>query len=86
MQPGHFESVILYVADLGEARSFYADALGLPVLFEDEIAVMVGGRSGRVVLHRNDQGHDERGIFPAGAGVQSRPITIFTACSLNSGV
>lgn len=69
MQTGHFESVILYVADLGEAKSFYADALGLPVLFEDEIAVVVGGRSGRVVLHRNDQGHDERGTFPAGAGI-----------------
>jgi catechol 2,3-dioxygenase-like lactoylglutathione lyase family enzyme len=69
MQTGHFDSVILYVADLSEARSFYADALGLPVLFEDEIAVVVGGRSGRVVLHRNDRGHDERGTFPAGTGV-----------------
>ena len=28
--------------------------------------MVVGGPSGRVVLHRNDRGHDERGIFPAG--------------------
>jgi len=59
----------LFVADLGEARSFYVDALGLPVLFEDEIIVVVGDRSGRVVLHRSDRGHDERGTFPAGSGV-----------------
>ena len=32
-------------------------------------AGVVGGPSGRVVLHRNDRGHDERGIFPAGNGV-----------------
>ncbi len=69
MRAGPLESLILFVADLGEARSFYVDALGLPVLFEDEIIVVVGDRSGRVVLHRSDGGHDERGIFPAGSGV-----------------
>jgi catechol 2,3-dioxygenase-like lactoylglutathione lyase family enzyme len=69
MQVGHLESLILFVADLGEARSFYVDALGLPVLFEDDIAVVTGDRAGRVVLHRNDRGHDERGTFPAGSGV-----------------
>jgi catechol 2,3-dioxygenase-like lactoylglutathione lyase family enzyme len=69
MQTGHLESLILFVADLGEARSFYVDALGLPVLFEDEIAVVLGGQAGRVVLHRNDRGHDRRGTFPAGSGV-----------------
>ena len=69
MQVGHLESLILFVADLGEARSFYVDALGLPVLFEDEIAVVVGDQAGRVVLHRNDRGHDDRGTFPAGSGV-----------------
>jgi hypothetical protein len=37
------------------------------VLFEDEIVVVVGGTAGRLVLHRKDRGHDERGIFPAGA-------------------
>lgn len=63
------ESVVLFVSDLAEARAFYVDALGLPVLFEDEIVVVVGTPSGRVVLHRNDRGHDERGVFPAGAGV-----------------
>jgi catechol 2,3-dioxygenase-like lactoylglutathione lyase family enzyme len=69
MQAAHLESLILFVADLGEARSFYVDALGLPVLFEDQIAIVVGDQAGRVVLHRNDRGHDERGTFPAGSGV-----------------
>jgi catechol 2,3-dioxygenase-like lactoylglutathione lyase family enzyme len=64
-----FESLILFVGDLSEARAFYVDGLRLPLLFEDEIIIVVGGPSGRVVLHRNDMGHDERGIFPAGHGV-----------------
>jgi catechol 2,3-dioxygenase-like lactoylglutathione lyase family enzyme len=64
-----FESLILYVSDLRKSRAFYADRLGLPVVFEDDIIVVVGGAAGRVVLHRNDRGHDERGIFPAGSGV-----------------
>ena len=63
------ESLILFVSDLAEARAFYVDALGLPVLFEDEVVVVVGSSLGRVVLHRNDKGHDERGTFPAGVGV-----------------
>jgi catechol 2,3-dioxygenase-like lactoylglutathione lyase family enzyme len=67
MQVEGIESVILYVRDLAEARAFYVDLLDLPVLFEDEIVVVVGGAGGRIVLHRNDQGHDERGTFPAGA-------------------
>lgn len=69
MRAGHLESLILYVSDLAEARAFYIGALGLPVLSEDEIVVVAGGPSGCVVLHRNDRGHDERGIFPAGSGV-----------------
>lgn len=69
MQIGSLESLILFVSDLTAARRFYAEALGLPVLFEDEIIVVVGGPAGRVVLHRDDKGHDERGIFPAGTGV-----------------
>ena len=64
MRAGHLESFILFVSDLAQARAFYADALGLPVLFEDESIVVVGEQSGRVVLQRNDRGHDERGIFP----------------------
>ena len=64
-----FESLILFVSDLWESRAFYAGALGLPVVFEDDVIVVVGGPAGRVVLHRNDRGHDERGIFPAGSGV-----------------
>lgn len=69
MRASHLESLILYVSDLAEARAFYAGALGLPVVFEDEIIVVIGGQAGQIVLHRNDQGHDERGIFPAGSGI-----------------
>ena len=69
MRVGHLESLILFVSDLVAAKAFYAGALGLPVLFEDQIIAVVGGESGRVVLHRNDRGHDELGIFPAGSGV-----------------
>lgn len=69
MRTSGFESLILFVSDLATARAFYVDALGLPVLFEDEIIVVVGGPSGQVVLHRNDKGHDERGILPAGTAV-----------------
>jgi catechol 2,3-dioxygenase-like lactoylglutathione lyase family enzyme len=61
-----FESLILYVTDLKEARAFYCDFLGWPLLFEDDIIVVIGDARGRIVLHRNDRGHDERGIFPAG--------------------
>jgi catechol 2,3-dioxygenase-like lactoylglutathione lyase family enzyme len=66
MQVDGFDSLILYVGSLGEAKAFYVGVLGLPVLFEDGIIVVVGGASGRVVLHRNDRGHDQRGTFPAG--------------------
>jgi catechol 2,3-dioxygenase-like lactoylglutathione lyase family enzyme len=69
MRAGQFESLILFVSNLADARAFYVGALGLPVLHEDEITVVAGDQSGRVVLHRNDRGHDERGIFPAGSGV-----------------
>jgi len=68
MRVGHLESLILFASDLAAAKAFYVGALGMPVLFEDEIIVVAGGQSGRVVLHRNDRGHDERGIFPAGSG------------------
>ncbi len=66
--PG-FESLILFVSDLAASRAFYVDHLGLPVLFEDGTIVVVGGRAARVVLHRNDRGHDERGLFPGADGV-----------------
>jgi catechol 2,3-dioxygenase-like lactoylglutathione lyase family enzyme len=65
----HFESLILFVSELAAAKAFYVGALGMPVLFEDEIIVVAGGQAGRVVLHRNDRGHDERGIFPTGSGI-----------------
>ena len=69
MRVEELESLILYVCDLAAAKAFYVGALGLPVRYEDEIIVVAGGPSGRVVLHRDDRGHDERGIFPAGAGI-----------------
>ncbi|MGH9169922.1 MAG: VOC family protein [Acidimicrobiales bacterium] len=69
MRTSGFESLILFVSDLAKARAFYVGALGLQVVFEDETIVVVGGPTGRVVMHRNDRGHDERGIFPAGTGV-----------------
>ena len=69
MRVEHLENLILFVSDLVAAKAFYAGALGLPVLFEDQIIAVVGGESGRVVLHRNDRAHDERGTFPAGSGV-----------------
>ena len=72
-----FESLILFVADLEMARAFYVDALGLRVLFEDDIVIVVGGATGRVVLHRNDRGHDERGIFPAGTAVGGAAVRFF---------
>ena len=65
----HLESLTLFVSDLAAAKAFYVDALELPILFEDEIAVVVGNGATRIVLHRDDRGHDERGIFPAGTGV-----------------
>jgi catechol 2,3-dioxygenase-like lactoylglutathione lyase family enzyme len=71
-----WDSLILFVADLAQARAFYVDALGLPVLFEDEIIVAVGGPQGRIVLHRNDRGHDERGTFPAGTGVGGAAVRL----------
>jgi len=63
------ESLILFVSNLKASRAFYVDGLGLPVVFEDNVIVVLAGPAGRVVLHRNDRGHDERGIFPAGNGV-----------------
>jgi len=74
MGPIDFESVILYVSNLSKARDFYVTGLGLPVVFEDDIAIVVGNRSGRLVLHRSDKGHDERGIFPTGTGVGGAAI------------
>ncbi len=72
-----FESLILFVSDLEMARAFYVDALGLRVRFEDDIVIVVGGPTGRVVLHRNDRGHDERGIFPAGTAVGGAAVRFF---------
>ena len=67
MRTEGLESLILYVHDLAAARAFYADFVGLPVVFEDEIIVVLGAPGGRLVLHRNDRGHDDRGVFPAGS-------------------
>ena len=71
-----FESIIFYVSNLTVARAFYVDFLGLPILFQDEIVVVVGGSSGRIVLHRNDRGHDERGIFPVGSAAAGAALRL----------
>ena len=76
MRANGFESLILFVNELPKAKAFYVEALGLPVLFEDDVIVVVGGPTGRVVLHRNDKGHDERGIFPAGQGVGGAAVRL----------
>lgn len=68
MHVGDLESILLFVSDLDTAKTFYVDLLGLPIIFEDGIVVVLKTRSGRVVLHRNDRGHDYRGIFPVGVG------------------
>jgi len=36
MKVDDFDSLILFVERLSEARAFYVDTLGLPVRFEDE--------------------------------------------------
>ena len=74
MHATEFESVILFVSELTAARAFYVDGLGLPVRYEDEIVVVVGSPQARVVLHRRDRSHDERGIFPAGIGVGAAAV------------
>jgi catechol 2,3-dioxygenase-like lactoylglutathione lyase family enzyme len=74
MRAGELESIILYVADLDAAKRFYGDLLGLPIIFQDNIVMVLGTGSGRIVLHRNDRGHDERGIFPAGNGAAGAAV------------
>jgi catechol 2,3-dioxygenase-like lactoylglutathione lyase family enzyme len=68
MHIGELESILLFVSDLDAAKRFYVDLLGLPIIFEDAIVVVLKTGSERVVLHRNDRGHDDRGIFPVGVG------------------
>ena len=68
MNVGELESILLFVSNLTAARSFSVNLLGLPIIFEDEIVVVLKAGSGRVVLHRGDKGHDDRGIFPVGEG------------------
>jgi catechol 2,3-dioxygenase-like lactoylglutathione lyase family enzyme len=68
MHVGELESVLLFVSDLDAAKEFYFGLLGLPIIFEDGIVVVLKAGPGRLVLHRNDRGHDDRGIFPVGAG------------------
>lgn len=40
MRAERLESLILFVSDLAAAEAFYVGALGLPVLFEDQIIVV----------------------------------------------
>jgi catechol 2,3-dioxygenase-like lactoylglutathione lyase family enzyme len=68
MHVGELESILLFVSDLDAAKRFYVDLLGLRIIFEDGIVMVLKTGSGRVVLHRNDRGHDDRGTFPVGVG------------------
>ncbi len=38
--------------------------------------MVVGGSTGRVVLHRNNRGHDDRGTFPSGDGVGGAAVRV----------
>jgi catechol 2,3-dioxygenase-like lactoylglutathione lyase family enzyme len=60
------DSVVLFVVDLDRSRRFYEGVLGLQVVLDDDIVVVLQMGTGRLVLHRNDRGHDARGIWPAG--------------------
>ena len=57
MLSNHPVDVMLLATDLGVARSFYADTLGLPVLLEDEqfLTFQCGGDS-RLVVTRSSTG------------------------------
>ncbi len=59
------ESLVLYVADVPAARSFYGDFLGLPRAFEDDIVTVFDAGTTRVVLHRRDLGHNDA-MWPVG--------------------
>ena len=68
MHIAELESILLFVSDPDAAKRFYVDLLGLSIAFEDGIVVVLRTGSGKVLLHRNDRGHDDRGIFPVGVG------------------
>ncbi|MGI0133593.1 MAG: VOC family protein [Candidatus Micrarchaeaceae archaeon] len=74
MRVGELESLLLFVCDLDAAKRFYVDLLGLPIIFQDGIVLVLKTGSGRLVLHRNDRGHDERGIFPVGDGATGAAV------------
>jgi catechol 2,3-dioxygenase-like lactoylglutathione lyase family enzyme len=74
MRVGELESILLFVSNLDAAKRFYVDLLGLPIVFEDGVVLVLRAGSGGVVLHRNDRGHDERGIFPVGDGAAGAAV------------
>jgi catechol 2,3-dioxygenase-like lactoylglutathione lyase family enzyme len=74
MRIGELEGILLFVSDLDAAKRFYVDLLGLQTIFEDGIVVVLKTGSGRVVIHRNDKGHDDRGIFPVGVGATGAAV------------
>ena len=59
------DSLSLYVGNLSRARAFHADVLGLPIRFEGEIIVVVGGPSGEIIL-RDLASRDSRCGHPEG--------------------
>jgi catechol-2,3-dioxygenase len=57
MLGNHPVDVMLLATDLGEARRFYGDTLGLPVLLEDEQFVTFGcGGDSRLVVTKSTTG------------------------------
>jgi catechol-2,3-dioxygenase len=57
MLSNHPVDVMLLATDLGVARSFYADTLGLPVLLEDEQFLTFGcGGDSRLVVTKSTTG------------------------------
>jgi catechol-2,3-dioxygenase len=61
MLGNHPVDVMLLATDLGVARSFYGDTLGLEVLLEDEqfLTFRCGGDSRLVVTHSTTETRDE---------------------------
>jgi catechol 2,3-dioxygenase-like lactoylglutathione lyase family enzyme len=84
MRIRELESILLFVSDLDAAKKFYVDLLRLPIIFEDGIVVVLKTGSGRVVLHRNDKGHDDRGIFPSASALQV-PLCVSAWTTLMNG-
>lgn len=50
------EGIVLYSKDLGQAKSFYGDLLGLPILLEEPNVVHFDAGTVRLAIHRYPTG------------------------------